>query len=60
MLATARCLLCRKSDERAEVSLSPARNDFVVKVTAEKLWNKNAQQLNRGEWILESTLRLDP
>ncbi len=33
--------------------------DFVAKVTAEKLYNKNTQQSNRSELILESTLRID-
>jgi hypothetical protein len=33
--------------------------DCVAKLTAEKLWNKNAQQSNRGELILESRLRID-
>jgi hypothetical protein len=34
--------------------------DAVEKVAAEKLWSKNTQQSNRGEWIFESTLRIAP
>jgi hypothetical protein len=32
--------------------------DFVAKVTEEGLWNKNAQQSNPGDRILESVLRI--
>jgi hypothetical protein len=32
--------------------------DIVAKVTEERLWNKNAQQSNPGDRILESTLRI--
>jgi hypothetical protein len=39
--------------------MSPVLADFVAKVTAEKLYNKNTQQSNRSELILESTLRID-
>jgi hypothetical protein len=38
--------------------MSPEVADFVAKVTTVKLWNRNTQQSNRGEWILESTLRI--
>jgi len=45
-----------RADRRAECLLLA---DTVEKVTAEKLWNKNTQQSNRGEWIFESTLRVN-
>jgi hypothetical protein len=31
----------------------------VAKLTAEKRQNKNTQQSNRDEWIVEPTLRID-
>jgi hypothetical protein len=46
-----------KSGKDLDVSLHPLLTDAVEKVTAEKLWNKNTQQSNPREWILESTLR---
>jgi hypothetical protein len=41
-----------------DIDAGPLMTDTVEKVTAEKLWNKKTQQSNRGEWILESMLRI--
>jgi hypothetical protein len=38
--------------------MSPVVADFVAKVAAAKLWNRNLKQSNRAAWIFESTLRI--